>query len=113
MKEIHYDEYFDLFVKIHKLKEENYKLLKENERLKESEKLKLNKLYGQFVEDNIEMHNLLTDIVKNYKNRIEKAIKFIEENKTEVELNEYLLCDCLYDEKTIELIDILKGSDKE
>ena len=83
-------------------------LLNENERLKQN-----NKLYETFFNNDIEVRDKLINKIKDYKNRIEKAIKFIEENKTEVELNEYLLCDCLYDKKTIELLEILKESDKE
>lgn len=108
MKNKNYDEYFDLFCKIKKLKMEIYNLHGENMKLRQ-----VNKLYETYFESDVEVRDKLVEKVKDYKNRIEKAIKFIDENKTEVELDEYLLCDCLYDEKTIELLEILKGSDKE
>lgn len=65
------------------------------------------------IEELLNENEKLYERLDDYKNRIEKALKFIEENKCEVELDEYLLCNCLYDKKTIELINILQGSDKE
>lgn len=108
MKNKNYDEYFELFYKIRKLRMENYNLNDEIIKLKSQ-----NKLYETYFESDIEVRDKLMDKIKDYKNRIEKAIKFINENKCEIELDEYLLCDCIYDQKTLELIDILKGSDKE
>ena len=83
-------------------------LLNENERLKQNKKL-----YEVYFDSDIDVRDKLINKIKDYKNRIEKAIKFINENKREIELDEYLLCDCLYDKKTNELLEILKGSDKE
>lgn len=83
-------------------------LLNENERLKQNKKL-----YETFFDSDIDVRKQLIKRIDDYKNRIERAIKFIEENKRDIELGEYLLCDCLYDKKTIELIEILKGSGKE
>lgn len=82
-------------------------LLNENERLKSQ-----NKLYETFFNSDVEAREKLIEKVHRLQFIIEKAIKFINENKREIELDEYLLCDCLYDKKTIELLEILQEGDK-
>lgn len=83
-------------------------LLNENERLKQNKKI-----FETIFENEIEVSAKLHERLDECRNRIEKAIKFINENKCEIELDEYLLCNCLYDKKTIKLLKILEGVDKE
>lgn len=62
-------------------------------------------------EDYMILQNASDEVEEELQDRIDKAIEYIEENKTIHECNEYSFDNMLED--VIPLLNILKGSDKE
>ena len=78
---------------------------------KQKEKVEMKKEIERLKEEYVMLQNASDEVEEELQQRIDKAIEYIEENKTTHECNEWGFDNMLED--IIPLLDILKGVDKE